>query len=152
MNRLSRRLKYTGSDPAHGQRWYEVVDYMNGPLANFTSTNIVINGKVWGELPPDLRQIIMEEGAKSESEALRLAAAQNDTANLRNTMAGLEFVQFSPELVRQSFEVAGLRHVIPNWIKKAGGVDSEAVQIFISKVAPFLNITIDSRGNATVIK
>ncbi|MCH7606474.1 MAG: hypothetical protein IH962_04900 [Chloroflexi bacterium] len=45
----------TGSDPAFGQRWYEVVDYMNGPVATFTTTNIVINDKVWGEMPPDLQ-------------------------------------------------------------------------------------------------
>ncbi|MCH7606473.1 MAG: hypothetical protein IH962_04895 [Chloroflexi bacterium] len=64
----------------------------------------------------------------------------------------MELIEFSPELLKQSYEVAGLRHVIPNWIKKAGGVDSEAVQIFITKVAPFLNITIDSRRNATLIK
>lgn len=61
------------------QRWYEVIDYMNGPLYSFNSTINAINRDVWDSIPWDLQQILIEEGAKQELEALRLAAIQNVT-------------------------------------------------------------------------
>jgi len=66
--------RVTGADAAFGQRWYEVTKYINGPLISFPSTNNVINGKVWEKIPPDLQQIFIEEGARSELEALRVAS------------------------------------------------------------------------------
>ena len=41
----------TGADPAYGQRWYEVTQYMNGPLHSFTATNNIVNAQVWGKMP-----------------------------------------------------------------------------------------------------
>ena len=51
---------------------------MAGPLVSFPSTNNIINGDVWSRIPPDLQQIFIEEAAKSELEALRIASIQND--------------------------------------------------------------------------
>ena len=66
----------TGADPAYGQRWYEVVDYMIGPLFSYPSNNNVINTEKWASIPEDLQKIIIEEAVKSELEALRLATIQ----------------------------------------------------------------------------
>ena len=67
----------TGASPGYAQRWYEVTEFMNGGLYSFNSTTNVINEGVWNEIPADLQQIILEEGAKLELEALRIAAIQN---------------------------------------------------------------------------
>lgn len=40
-------------------------------------TNNVISSRVWDKLNPGLQQILIEEGAKPELEALRLASIQN---------------------------------------------------------------------------
>ena len=105
----------TGANPALGQRWYEVSEYMNGPLTSFNSTIIAINDQVWESIPGDLQQILLEEGAKFELEALRLAAIQNITPLQRNIEAGMEFVEFNPEIRKWSFESA-VDGVIPGWL------------------------------------
>ena len=51
-----------GADAGHGQRWYEVTDYLAGPLTSFPSTNNIINGDKWASIPPNLQQILIEEG------------------------------------------------------------------------------------------
>ena len=52
-----------GADGGHGQRWYEVTDYLAGPLTSFPSTNNIINGEKWASIPPNLQQILIEEGS-----------------------------------------------------------------------------------------
>ena len=142
----------TGADAGFGQRWYEVSDYINGPLISFPSTNNVINGKVWDKIPADLQQIFIEEGAKSELEALRIASIQNEMGLLRNTLAGLEFVPFSDELKKHSFEVAVLEHVIPAWVRKVGGYDAPMVTVFNEKVSPIVGLRIEPDGSVTITK
>ena len=142
----------TGADAAFGQRWYEVTDYINGPLISFPSTNNVINGKVWDKIPADLQQIMIEEGAKSELEALRIASIQNEMGLLNNTLAGLEFVEFSDELKKHSFEVAVMQHVIPAWVRKVGGTDAEMVKVFNEKVSPIVGLYIEDDGSVTITK
>ena len=142
----------TGADAAFGQRWYEVTDYINGPLISFPSTNNVINGKVWDKIPADLQQIMIEEGAKSELEALRIASIQNEMGLLNNTLAGLEFVEFSDELKKHSFEVAVMQHVIPAWVRKVGGSDAPMVKVFNEKVSPIVGLYIEDDGSVTITK
>ena len=110
----------TGGDAGYGQRWYEVTDYIIGPLVSFPSTNNVINGELWNEIPEDLQRIILEEAAKSELEALRLASIQNEMGLLKNTEAGLEFVEFSDEMNFRSLNTAVMEHVVPAWVKPGG--------------------------------
>ena len=47
----------TGADAAYGQRWYEVLDYMIGPLFSFPAHSNVINEDTWNSIPADLQQI-----------------------------------------------------------------------------------------------
>ena len=140
----------TGADPAYGQRWYEVTKYMNGPLISLTSTNNVVNSQVWEKMPDDLRQIFIEEGAKSELEALRLMAIQNEVGTEKNIRAGLEMVLFSPEMVAAS-DATLTSHVIPNWLRRLGGPDHPAVQLFNDKVAPWIGLKINPDGSTSEI-
>jgi TRAP-type C4-dicarboxylate transport system substrate-binding protein len=141
----------SGGDAMYGQRWYEVTDYINGPLLSWPDTNNVINGKVWAKIPPDLQAIIIEEGAKSELEALRIGAAQNEVALQRNINAGMEYVEFSKELQDQSYNVAVLQRVMPNWVKRIGGPDAPFVKIYNEKVAPLVGLKINPDGSLTKI-
>jgi len=139
----------TGGDAGFGQRWYEVTKYINGPLVSFPSTNNVINSKVWANIPPDLQQILLEEGAKSELEALRIASIQNEMGLLKNTDAGLEFVPFSPELQELSRQTT-MGNVIPGWLRRLGGADKPIIKIFNDKVGPIVGLFINPNG--TVIQ
>ena len=133
----------TGASPGYAQRWYEVTEFMNGGLYSFNSTTNVINEGVWNEIPADLQQIILEEGAKLELEALRIAAIQNKMGIARNVVAGLDHVEFSDELNEHSFNVAAMQHVIPAWIKRVGGADHPTVtEIFNKKVGPVVGLEI----------
>ena len=134
----------TGANPGFGQRWYEVSEFLVGPLKSFLSTNNVINSTVWDSIPEDLQQILLEEGAKSELEALRLASIQNETGTLKNVDAGMELVEFSDELATHSFSVAVVEHVIPGWLRRLGGTDNAAVDLFNDKVGPYVGLAIES--------
>ena len=133
----------TGASPGYAQRWYEVTEFMNGGLYSFNSTTNVINEGVWNEIPADLQQIILEEGAKLELEALRIAAIQNKMGIARNVVAGLDHVEFSDELNDHSFNVAAMQHVVPAWVNRVGGADHPTVtEIFNKKVGPVVGLEI----------
>ncbi len=141
----------TGSTPGHGQRWYEVTTYLNGPLKSLLSTNNVINSVVWNDIPADLQQIFIEEGAKSELEQLRLTSIQNVTGVQKNIDAGMELVEFSPELADHSLNVAVIEHVIPGWLNRVGYPDKgdDAVGMFNEHVGPYVGLTIDADGTVS---
>ena len=139
----------TGADPAYGQRWYEVTTYMNGPLISFFSTNNVVNSDVWNSIPADLQTIFLEEGAKAELEAHRVAAIQIDVGTEKNTRAGLEMVVFSEELQDHSYNTAVLKHVIPGWLRRLKSNDHPFVAIFNEKVQPIVGLRIEPDGSVT---
>ena len=134
----------TGANPGLSQRWYEVTDYMNGRLYSFNSTTNVINGDVWASIPEDIQQILLEEGAKQELEALRLTAIHNVTGITRNIEAGLELVEFGPEAQALS-KRAGAESVLPNWLQRLGYPDKgqEVVDVFNNKIGPFVGLRVD---------
>ena len=134
-----------GPDLAYGQRWYEVVSYMIGPLVNLSVANNVVNGEVWESIPDDLQQMIIEEAAKSELEALRLASVQNETGVSKNKLAGLTNLSFSDELQYQSRQAA-LNRVIPGWIARVGDMQNPIFDVFNEKISPIVGIFIEENG------
>ena len=143
----------TGSTPGYGQRWYEVTTYLNGPLKSLLSTNNVINSDVWNDIPADLQQILIEEGAKSELEQLRLTSIQNVTGVQKNLSAEppMELVEFSPALAEHSLNVAVKQHVIPGWLNRLHypGAGDEAVGMFNEHVGPYVGMSIDAEGTVS---
>ena len=134
----------TGANPGLSQRWYEVTTYMNGRLYSFNSTTNVVNGEVWADIPADIQQILLEEGAKQELEALRLTAIHNVTGITRNIEAGLELIEFGPEAQALS-KRAGAESVLPNWLQRLGypGEGQEVVDVFNEKIGPFVGLRVD---------
>lgn len=139
----------TGSTPGYGQRWYEVAGYLNGPLKSLLSTNNIVNSEVWEGIPPDLQQIFIEEGTKSELEQLRLTSIQNVTGVQKNIDAGMELVEFTPELAEYSLNVAVMEHVVPGWLRRLGypGRNDDAVEMFNEHVGPYVGVSIGSDGS-----
>lgn len=138
----------TRPDEAFAQKWYEVSDYMIGPLIgpNFPFAHNVINGWVWENIPSDLRQILIEEAAKSELEALRLTAIQSELALIKNQYAGLELIPFSEEVKLHSFNKAVVEHVLPSWVKRIGNASNPIISTFNRKVGPVVGLHIDPYG------
>ena len=137
----------TGADAGYGQRWYEVTNYIIGPLLSSPSANNVINTEKWTSIPNDLQKIIIEEAAKSELEAMRLAAIQNEMGLIKNQDSGLEFLPFSAEMYQHSL-TAAIEHVIPSWLRRVGYPwgGRDIVNVFNSKVGPVVGLRIGPNG------
>ena len=128
---------------------YEVADHIAGPVIGFGYTNNVINRDVWDGIPTDLQQIIIEEGAKAELEALRLAPFQNFIALEAAQERGLEAAPFSAEVQEHIQTVVLPEHVIPGWLRRLGypGSGADAVAIYNAKSAPYTGLTINPDGS-----
>ena len=141
----------TGGDAGYGQRWYEVTGYINGPLTSWPSSHNVINADVWASIPTDLQEIMKEEAAKLELEALRVGAIQNELGLQKNIDAGMTYVEFGPEM-RAHSDNAVSNSVVPNWVERVGGPSSPFVAVFNRAIAPVVGITIEADGSITSSK
>jgi TRAP-type C4-dicarboxylate transport system substrate-binding protein len=143
----------TGADASHGQRWYEVTNYMIGPLISWPFVNNVINAEKWNSIPADLQNILMEEAAKSELEALRIGSIQNEMGLIKNQKEGLEFIPFSEAMADQSLNGAVMERVVPNWVKRVGsGTHPVITDIFNPKIGPLVGLKIEADGSVTKTK
>ena len=133
---------------AYELSWYEVTDYMNGPLIGWMATSNVMNSGVWESIPSDLQQIFIEEGAKAELEQLRLAAVQGDAGVEKNVDAGMSLVEFSQEVKLHGFNESVRVYVIPAWLYRMGypGEGDEAVALFNEHVGPYVGLRIEPDG------
>ena len=125
----------TGGDAGYGQRWYEVTGYINGPLTSWPSSHNVINGEVWASIPDDLKEIMKEEGAKLELEALRVGSIQNELGLQKNIDAGMTYVEFGPEM-RAHSDSAVSNSVVPNWVDRVGGPTPNSLRCSTGPSAP----------------
>ena len=116
-------------------------------------TSNLVNPDVWDKIPADLQQIFIEEGAKSELEQLRLASIQNLIGVQDNIDAGLELVEFSPELKKHSFDTAVIGSVIPGWLRRAGypGLGAGSATLFNESVGPYVGLSIKPDGSVVKV-
>ena len=140
----------TGGTPGYGQRWYEVTDYLYGPIVGSIGvTYVTVNGEKWNELSPENQAILKEIGQEYEAENLRLLKEDWDPAGITlNVAEGMKYSDF-PDEVKTRMRSTALNVIIPNWVERAGGPDSEGVQIFNEKVGPIVGVKINSDGSAT---
>ena len=141
----------TGANAGYGQRWYEVADYMAGPLPLFTVENATFNPDVWADLPEDFRQVLIEEGAKYELEFFRVTPILSALGIPKMLDQGMIYTPFSDEIRDYMFEEVALKYVIPQWVKRVGGVDTEAVRLFNKNVGPAAGIVINPDGTASLL-
>ena len=140
----------TGGTPGYGQRWYEVTDYLYGPIVGSVGvTYVTVNGEKWAELSPANQQILKDVGQEFDAENRRLLKAQWDPDGINlNVEEGMEYHDF-PDEVKAKMRETALKEIIPNWVDRAGGPSSEGVQIFNEKVGPIVGVVINSDGTAT---
>ena len=140
----------TGGTPGYGQRWYEVTDYLYGPIVGSIGvTYVTVNGEKWRELTESNRQVLKEIGAEFEAENLRLLKAEWDPDGINlNVEEGMEYHDF-PDDVKARMRATALETIIPNWVERAGGPDSEGVNIFNEKVGPIVGVVINPDGSAS---
>ena len=138
----------TGALLALPGRYFEIADYMAGPIIGFGYTSNVINGDLWETIPEDIQQIIIEEGAIAELEALRIAPYHNIVAVQANIGAGIEAIPFSEELVRYIAGVVLPQNVLPGWLQRLGYPERnhDAVRIFNEHAGPYIGLHIEEDG------
>ena len=139
----------TGALLAVSGKYHEIADYMMGPLIAFGYTNNVVNHDVWDGIPADLQQIIIEEGAKAELEALRLAPFQNIMAVQLNQALGVQPTLFTEEQVRYIAGVVVPEFVVPGWVQRLNYPEEnhDAVRIFNEHGGPFIGLRIAEDGS-----
>ena len=131
-----------------GVRWYEVTDYMVGPIVAIAVTWITMNKDTWESIPPDLQAIILEEGEQHQRTSREWVETKWAEEGIReNTEGGMEYVEFTDE-VKEALYQAGRNNVLPKWVERTGGPDSEAVQIYNEKAAPIIGVRVGADGQA----
>ena len=144
-------ISTTGALLAIGGRYHEISNYMAGPLIGFGYTTNVINSDVWDNIPPDIQQIIIEEGAIAELEALRIAPYHNVLSVQANQGLGVQAIPFSEEIIRYIAGVVLPQNVIPDWLDRLGYPERnhDAVRIFNEHVGPYIGLHIDENGTVS---
>ena len=140
----------TGGTPGYGQRWYEVTDYLYGPIVGSIGvTYVTVNGDKWRQISAENRAILKEVGQEYEAENLRLLKSQWDPDGINlNVEEGMEYHDF-PDDVKARMRATALETIIPNWVERAGGPGSEGVNIFNQKVGPIVGVVINPDGTAS---
>ena len=139
----------TGGEPGHSQRWYEVTDYLYGPIVGSVAVAYYTMGSdSWNQLPPDIQQIVLEVGREYEDLARKtLIEEWNPFSVSANVDSGMVHRPFSDEVQAKMREVA-LEVILPNWVDRTGGPNSDAVQLFNNKVAPIIGVAVNPDGSA----
>ncbi|MDA0265120.1 MAG: hypothetical protein O2803_13365 [Chloroflexi bacterium] len=60
----------------------------------------------------------------------------------------MTYIDFTPE-VQAKMRAIALDTVVPNWVKRVGGADTEAVRLFNEVASPLLGVTINPDGTAS---
>ena len=140
----------TGGGAGHGQRWYEVADYIVGPAISMPADLLIFNPDTWAFLPEDFQQILIEEGARAELEELRMAPVWNATGLQKNVDEGMEHIPWDGEMYSYILNEVVVGSMIPNWVNRVGGYDTDEVRLFNEKFGPIAGVKINPDGTATL--
>ena len=134
----------------YDHRWYEVTDYIVGPMNSISHSWLTVSNQTWNQLPTDLQNIILEEGARHAYLNRHFVLTDFDPiAVKKNIKAGLKSAQFS-YWIRANMRQAAIEHVVPNWVDRAGGPHSDAVHLFNEFVYPIVDVYINPDGSASL--
>ena len=131
-------------------RWYEQSDHLVGPVeGSIVVTYMTVNGEIWNEIPLNLQQIMLEVAEEFERENIRLLTAEWDPAGIAdNVTGGMEYNDFTPDMKSTLREIA-VDIILPSWVERVGGADSEGAEIYNEKVAPIVGVKINPDGTAS---
>ncbi len=142
----------TGGEPGHSQRWYEVTQYLYGPIVGSVAVAYVtMSSDSWERLPEDIQQILLETGRDYEDLAKKTLIEEWNVISVdANVESGMIHKPFSDEVQARMREVA-LTVILPNWVERTGGPDSDAVTLYNDKVAAIIGVAINPDGSASEI-
>ena len=66
----------------------------------------------------------------------------------QNIDEGIIYSEFSPQM-HQILKDAAVNEVLPKWIERAGGPDSEAGRLYNDLIAPISGVVVNPDGTAT---
>jgi hypothetical protein len=89
----------------------------------------------------------LEEGKWREEENLKRTIEGTEKNIQLNVDAGLELRDW-PDEVKPVLKETSINIILPNWVQRTGGADSEAVKIFNEKVAPVIRVRVKADGSA----
>jgi hypothetical protein len=89
----------------------------------------------------------LEEGKWREEENLKRTIEGTEKNIQLNVDAGLELRDWLDE-VKPVLKETSINIILPNWVQRTGGTDSEAVKIFNEKVAPVIRVRVKADGSA----
>ena len=132
----------------YGVGWFEVADYLAGPMVSIVHSWFVMNRAEWERIPADLQSIILEEGARHSAINRKLLREEwQQEAIEKNLAEGMELNRFDETLLMAVQDVS-IERVAPNWAARVGGPTSPAVALFNEKVGPILGVEIRADGTA----
>ena len=140
----------TNLTAGHSQKWHELTNYVIGPMPAAVHTLITMNQKRWDELPPDFQAILREEGERTDAENLASLDVWVEEGYDLMEQEGIVVSDFTPRM-KEAIQQAAVDIILPNWVSRAGGYDTEAVRIFNEKVAPIVGIRVTPEGTAELI-
>ena len=133
-----------------GPGWYRETGYLVGPLSANIYTWGVVNRELWDRMPPDIQQLLLEVGEEYEREIIvqaqiwALAAVPTAQSN------GMEFIEFTPQVTEAIFEV-GKELMLPSWVERTGGPDSEGSRIWNEHFADLIGLRIEAHGSVVEV-
>ena len=132
----------------YGVRWFEVSDYLAGPIVSIVHSWFAMNQAQWNRLPADLQNIILEEGARHSAINRKLLREQwqQDAVN-KNLAEGMASNPFDETLLR-AIQDASIQRVVPRWVERVGGPTSPMARLFNEKAAPIVGVAIRPDGSA----
>lgn len=131
------------------QRWHEFADYVVGPFFSINHSWLAVNQQRWNEIPPDLQNIILEEGARHAFLNRHLVLSHSDPWAVGNNVGeGMQSATLSYSL-RDAMRQSAVANVVPNWVERAGGPDSAPWHLFNLIVSPIVGIHINPDGSAS---
>ena len=135
-----------------GLRWYEVADYLVGPIVSVGHSWFTISHARRDDMPKDLQNIVLEEGARHAYLNRQLLFEHfAPTAVEENILEGMQLVEFTDEMKTAQMRSA-IENVVPGWVERVGGPTSEAAIIFNDLVAPIVGVQINDDGSASAIQ
>ena len=64
----------------------------------------------------------------------------------------MEYSEFSPELWDYIFNEVVLNRIVPKWVDRTGGPDSDAVALFNKEASPIVGVKINPDGSASLVE
>ena len=80
-----------------------------------------------------------------------MAPVWNATGLQKNIDEGMEHIPWDEEMYAYILNEVVIGQMIPNWVGRVGGYDTDEVRLFNEKFGPIAGVTINPDGTATLV-